>query len=72
LKQLTSVVQKRVLKKIKWLAENFESLTPLPLSADFIGSFKLRVSDYQVVYSFEEAVKAINSLRIGHRRDIYR
>ena len=54
LQKLTPTVQERILKKIRWLSGNFELLTPQTLSADFSGSFKLRVGDYRVIYSFLE------------------
>ncbi|MCC5623365.1 type II toxin-antitoxin system RelE/ParE family toxin, partial [Nostoc sp. CHAB 5715] len=50
---LTSTIQERILHKIRWLSENFEDLTPQPLSADLSGLFKLRIGDYRVIYSFD-------------------
>lgn len=71
IKKLTSKVQERILKKIRWLAENFESLIPQPLNAEFSGLFKLRVGDYRVIYSVEDEAKIITIQRVGHRRDVY-
>jgi mRNA interferase RelE/StbE len=50
---LTSTIQERILRKIRWLSENFEILTPQALSADLNGLFKLRIGDYRVIYSFD-------------------
>jgi mRNA interferase RelE/StbE len=69
--RLTQAVQERIGNKIKWLAENFEQITPMPLSANLAGFFKLRVGDYWVIYSFEEDLKVITIHQIGHRREIY-
>jgi mRNA interferase RelE/StbE len=51
LEKLTQVVQVRVVKKINWLVENFELITPQSLAADLSGFYKLRVGDYRVIYS---------------------
>jgi mRNA interferase RelE/StbE len=53
LADLTEAVRDRIVKKINWLAENFESIEPQPLTADLVGLFKLRVGDYRVIYEFD-------------------
>ncbi|MGI2903764.1 type II toxin-antitoxin system RelE family toxin [Tolypothrix sp. VBCCA 56010] len=68
---LTSIIQERLLRKIRWLCENFDDLTPQALSADLSGLFKLRVGNYRVIYSFDTEPLLITIHRIGHRRDIY-
>ena len=40
---LDKTIAERVLKKLKWLAENFENLSPMPLRGELKGLFKLRV-----------------------------
>lgn len=72
LKKIDTGMQQRILKKVQWLCENFESITPLPLSADLSGYFKLRVSDYRIIYSFDDEIRIISVERVGHRRDIYK
>jgi len=71
LEVLTSTIQERLLRKIRWLCENFDDLTPQALSADLSGLFKLRVGSYRVIYSFDTEALLITIHRIGHRRDIY-
>ena len=44
-------VAQRILLKVAWLAKNFESVVPDPLSGSFKGLFKLRVGSYRVIYS---------------------
>jgi mRNA interferase RelE/StbE len=68
---LTSTIQERILRKIRWLSENFEDLTPQALSADLSGLFKLRIGDYRVIYSFDAEAQLITIHKVGHRRDIY-
>lgn len=62
----------RVLRKIKWLAENFALVTPQPLKGEWKGKFKLRVGDFRVVYSVNEEEKRITVHMVGHRREIYK
>ena len=69
--RLTHAVQERIGNKINQLAENFEQITPMPLSANLGGFFKLRVGDYRVIYSFDDDLQVITIHQIGHRREIY-
>jgi mRNA interferase RelE/StbE len=71
LKKLTPNFQSRILKKIRWFANNFENMTPLPLTANLQGFFKLRIGDYRIIYTFDDTLKLITVYKIGHRRDIY-
>jgi len=72
LKSIDSVVVDRVLKKLDWLRENFEILTPKSLKGDFQGLFKLRVGDYRVLYTCDKKQKLISVHLVGHRKDIYK
>lgn len=71
LERLSSKNQARLLNKIRWLSENFEQLSPTPLTGDLSGLFKLRVGDYRVLYSFDNTTELITVHRLGHRREIY-
>ena len=68
---LASTIQDRILRKIRWLSENFENLTPQALSADLSGLFKLKIRDYRVIYSFDTEAQLITIHKVGHHRDIY-
>jgi mRNA interferase RelE/StbE len=70
LEELDRVVARRVLKKITWFSKNFEQLVPEPLSAEFKGTYKLRVGDWRVVYTVEGRTVIIQF--VGHRREIYK
>ena len=65
-------IAQRILRKIKWLSENFELITPQQLKGQWKGKFKLRVGDYRVVYSLNEEEKRITIHMVGHRREIYK
>ena len=49
-------IAQRILKKIRWLAENSEYINHKPLTGQFKGTYKLRVGDYRVLYTIEESV----------------
>ena len=72
LKQLPTPLRKRIVNKIAWLAENFESVKPLPLAGQLAGLYKLRVGDYRVVYEFDRGIRVITVDWVGHRRDVYK
>jgi len=71
LESLDPSVVDRILKKLNWLKENFEIITPVPLKGELKGFFKLRVGDYRILYTHNKKQKLISVHLIGHRRDIY-
>lgn len=71
LDHLSQVVRMRILDKISWLGINFEQITPLPLTGQWSGFYKLRVGDYRIMYEFERENQLIIITRIGHRSEIY-
>ena len=71
LDRLTPAMPERIIKKIAWLAEHFEQVSPQPLTGDLSSLFKLRVGDYRVIYTFNRQLKTIVVHQIGHRSEIY-
>jgi mRNA interferase RelE/StbE len=71
LENLTQTIRERVVKKINWLAENFDQINPQALTADLVGLFKLRVGDYRVIYEFNREEEIIFIDRVRHRREVY-
>ncbi|MDA2918145.1 type II toxin-antitoxin system RelE/ParE family toxin [Desulfobacterota bacterium AH_259_B03_O07] len=53
LEKLDKPIVKRILNKISWFSLNFDNLTPEPLSADLTGTFKLRITDWRIIYTLE-------------------
>jgi mRNA interferase RelE/StbE len=64
-------IQSRIVKKIDWLAVNFDNITPLGLTGDLAGCYKLRVGDYRVIYELNDLEEQLIIVRIGHRSEIY-
>lgn len=63
--------QLRIARKIKWLGENFEQITPLSLTGNLSSFFKIRIGDYRAIYTIVQSQKNIIIHQIGHRREIY-
>ena len=72
LAKLDKQIAQRILKKIRWLAENLETLTPEPLTGQFQGVYKLRIGDYRVLYTLEDEKNLIVIRLIKHRREVYK
>jgi len=62
---LDQIVADRVLKKLAWLAANFESIKLEPLTDPLAGLFKLRVGDYRVIYQADREKKRANRSTCG-------
>ncbi len=72
LDSLGKPVAQRILRKVRWLSENFETLATEPLSAEFKGLFKLKVGSYRVIYDATRQRHLLTIHLIGHRKDIYK
>jgi mRNA interferase RelE/StbE len=70
LKRLNKIIAQRILSKLKWLAENLDTITPDVLTGQWQDAFKLRVGDYRVIYTVERSVITVHA--VGHRREVYR
>ena len=71
LEKLTPKIRDRIIKKIDWLADNFDEIVPQSLAANLSGFYKLRVGDYRVIYEFDREERLIFIARISHRREVY-
>lgn len=65
-------VAQQVLKKLRWLSENFEQATHLPLTGALKGIYKLRAGDYRALYTFDRDVQEIVVHAVKHRREVYK
>ncbi len=71
LARLDKPIAQQILKKAKWLAENFDSITPEQLTGEWRGVFKLRVGDYRALYTFDRTAQRITIHFVKHRREVY-
>jgi len=65
-------VARRIVDRIRWLAEHFEEITPEHLTGNLAGLFKCREGDYRVIYEPLRKERVIVVHEIGHRREIYK
>lgn len=72
LARLDKKIAKRIFIKIGWLAENFSSIRPEPLSWQWRDMFKLRVDDYRVLYMVDDIDACIIIHYARHRREVYK
>jgi mRNA interferase RelE/StbE len=71
LARLGKPIAQRVANRIKWLAENIEQINPQALKGELAGLYKLRESDYRIIYEILHDEEIIIVHSIGHRREIY-
>jgi len=72
LEDLDSSVRQRMIEKIQWLEDNFDSIFHKELSRDLKNSYKLKVGNWRVVYSLDEKNSIIVIIKIGHRSKVYK
>ena len=72
LRHLDKAVAQRILRKLKWLSDNFDTVTPEALTAELKGLFKLRVGSYRVIYEVKRSERLLTIHFVSHRKDIYR
>ena len=70
--RLDQTLGRRIVNRMRWLAENLDTVKPEALTGELSGLYKLRVGDYRIVYEVlrDEAIIVVHM--IGHRREIYR
>lgn len=64
--------RRRIIDKLNWLADNFDDVTPLPLSESWGGFFKLRVGDWRVIYKIDYSIYLLIVHYIDRRDKIYK
>lgn len=72
LARLDKPMAQQVLKKLRWLAENFEAITPEALTGQWQGVFKLRIGDYRALYTCDREKQTIVVRFVRHRREVYK
>ncbi|MCG2768301.1 MAG: type II toxin-antitoxin system RelE/ParE family toxin [Anaerolineae bacterium] len=69
---LDKPVARRILNKLRWLAENLDAVTLEPLTGKWKGVFKLRIGDYRALYTVDRTERRITVHLIKHRREVYK
>ena len=74
-KKLDRTIQKRITQKIDWLANNADKIIHHPLTSlpdDLRGLYRIRISDYRIIYWVYTEAKHIKIYDIEHRSKDYR
>ncbi|MCY4601091.1 MAG: type II toxin-antitoxin system RelE/ParE family toxin [Acidobacteria bacterium] len=69
---LDAAVADRVIEKLRWLAENADTVRIEALSGRWRGVCKLRVGDYRVIYTRDLAARRIVVHFVRHRSGVYK
>lgn len=72
LKKLDNSVRNLALDRTTWLAEHFDSITPLPLHAEWSGYYKWRAGDYRIVYAINYNARILYVEHVRHRNFVYK
>jgi mRNA interferase RelE/StbE len=72
LEKLDRSIARRIVRRVRWLAEHLDDINPDLLTGKLSGFFKLRVGDYRVIYRVIKSENLIVIHRIGLRREVYR
>jgi len=65
-------IAQRILNKLRWLAENFDAMTPEPLTGEWKGPLKLRIGSYRALYTVNRAERRLTVHIIKHRSEAYK
>ncbi|MDP3012862.1 MAG: type II toxin-antitoxin system RelE/ParE family toxin [Candidatus Subteraquimicrobiales bacterium] len=65
-------IRRRVIDKLDWLLENFESIFPEILTGEFKEFYKLRVGDWRVMYKVNWSNKTIIVCYVDRRDKVYK
>jgi len=71
LRDLTSKLQDRVIVVLQKLAKNPRPSGCRKLSGSD-NDWRIRVSDYRIIYDIDDAAEIVRVNRVRHRREVYR
>lgn len=72
LKILDKTTVRRIMRRLQWLAENFEDVKPRWLRGELSGLAKLREGNYRIIYQPIESEQVLIIHSVGHRREVYK
>jgi mRNA interferase RelE/StbE len=70
LAQITPPFNKKIAEAIDSLAINPRPDGVKKLKGD--EAYRIRVSDYRIIYTIEDVIKVVEVQRIRHRKDVYK
>lgn len=74
-KELTALPQKANVQLVKAIDDLKEDPRPdgcKKLKGEAEDIWRIRVGDYRILYTIEDAIKIVEIRKVGHRRDVYK
>ncbi len=71
LRRLDKKIAERIVKKLRWLAENAVMVNHEALTGGWSGFFRWRIGDYRAIYQLDHNGRILIVALIGHRREVY-
>ena len=72
LSRLDRTVAQEVLNRLRWLAQNVETVRHRALTAQMRGAFSLRIGQYRAVYTLNRTERRLVVHIVRHRSKVYR
>ena len=72
LSKLDNTVAQQVLDKLRWLADNAESVRHKALTGQWKSVFSLRIGNYRAIYSYDRTERRVVVHFVRHRSEVYR
>jgi len=72
IERLDKGVARRIVKRIRWLAGNIDTVPLEALTGALSGFYKFRVGDFRIIYEILHTEGTIVIHAVGHRSEIYR
>ena len=72
LSRLDRNVAQQVLDRLRWLAQNVESVRHRALTAQMRGTFSLRIGQYRAIYTLHRTERRLVVHIVRHRSEVYR
>lgn len=72
LAKMDSTIAEQALDRLRWLADNAESVRHRALSRPWSGLFRLRIGDFRAIYSYDRTERKIVVRFVRHRSEVYR
>lgn len=70
LKKLDKPTQKKIIERLDLISKEEILFSNKRLTKFRIGSYRLRIGDYRIIYDIDGKIMTI--LLLGHRKDIYK
>lgn len=71
LRRIDKTNSERIIKKLRWLAENATEVNHEALKGQWTGYYRWRIGDYRAIYELDHPGRILIVAVIGHRREVY-